>query len=110
MCNYKGCEKYFIQLLTFEVQYGIIVIVIQMVQVNGNLKVKLPPLKTATSCSSDHELEFVQPSVVGFIGECHRVDSGCSAMDVVLPLTSFSWTKTLDKKLISVDPTYVSSG
>ena len=81
-----------------------------MIQVNGNLKVKLPPSKTTTSCSSDHELEFVEPSVVGFIGECHRVDSGCSAMDVVLPLTSFSWTRTIDENLISIDATYVSSG
>jgi hypothetical protein len=76
-----------------------------MVQVNGNLKVKLPPLKTPPSCRG--EMEFVEPSVVGFIGECHRIDSDCSAMDVVFPLTSFSWTKTLDKKLISVDTMYV---
>ena len=76
----------------------------QTVQVNGNLKVKLPLLKISPSCRSG-ELEFVEPSVVGFIGECHRIDSSCSAMDVVLPLTSFRWTKTLDKKLISVDAT-----
>ena len=83
-------------------------LLIQMVQVNGNLKVKLPPSKTTTSCGG--ELEFVDPSVVGFIGECHRVDSGCSAVDVVLPLTTCSWTKTLDKKIISIDAMYISSG
>ena len=77
-----------------------------MVQVNGNLKVKLPPSKIPPFCHGG-QLEFVEPSVVGFIGECHRIDSGCSAMDVVLPLTSFSWTKTLDRKLISCDATYV---
>ena len=77
-----------------------------MVQVNGNLKVKLPPLKTPPSYH-DGQLEFVEPSVVGFIGECHRINSGCSAMDVILPLTSFSWTRTLEGKFISVDAMYV---
>ena len=77
-----------------------------MIQVNGNLKVKLPPSKVPVSSSSG-EMELVEPSVVSFIGECHRIESDCSAMDVVLPLTTFSWTKTLDRKLISIDPTYV---
>ena len=77
-----------------------------MVQVNGNLKVKLPPSKIPVLLSSG-EMEFIEPSVVGFIGECHRIESDYSAMDVILPLTTFTWTKTLDKKLISVDPTYV---
>lgn len=75
---------------------------------NGNLKVKLPLSKIATFCEGN--LEFVEPSVVGFIGECHRIDSGCSTLDVLLPLTSFSWTKTLDRNIISIDPTYVTSG
>ena len=84
------------------------VIIMQMVQVNGNLKVKLPPSKiTPSSSSCNGHLEFVEPSVVGFIGECHRIDSGYSAMEAVLPLTSFTWTKTLDKKTISIDETYV---
>ena len=86
----------------------LVVNILQMVQVNGNLKVKLPPSKILVSSSSG-EMELVEPSVVGFIGECHRIESGCSAMDVVLPLTTFSWTKTLDNKLVSIDPTYVNS-
>ena len=39
----------------------------QMVVVSGNLKVKLPPSKG--------DLEVVEPSVIGFIGECHRMFS-----------------------------------
>ena len=79
-----------------------------MVQVSGNLKVKLPPSKVPPSRhGTGGRLEFVEPSVVGFICECHRIDSGCSAMDVVLPLTSFSWTRTLDTKLVSIDSEYV---
>ena len=78
-----------------------------MVQVNGNLKVKLLPSKIANS--GDSELEFVEPSVIGFIGECRRIDTGCSALDhdVLLPLTSFSWIRALDKRIIYIDATYV---
>ena len=62
---------------------------------SGNLKVKLPP--------SNSDLEIVEPSVIGFIGECRRVESGYSALDMVSPITSFTWTKTLDRKIISID-------
>lgn len=75
-------------------------VLIQMVQVDGSLKVKLPPLlKTA--------MEFVKPSVIGFVGECRRVESEYSALDMLIPLTSFCWTKNLDRKVVAVDETYV---
>ena len=71
-----------------------------MIQVDGNLKVKLPP-------SMKSPWEFVKPTVIGFIGEGHRLESEYSALDVMFPLTSFCWTKNLDRKVIAVDETYV---
>ena len=72
----------------------------QLVQVCGNLKVKLSPVK---SCA-DGVMEFVEPSAVGFIGECRVVESVPSILEISVPCSSFVITRSLDmKKIISVD-------
>ena len=73
-----------------------------MVQVHGNLKVKMPPLKKA--CSGNGQMEIVEPSVIGFVGICELVESAASADDIFIPRTTFSWTCSIDtKKIVSVE-------
>ena len=76
-------------------------IAVQMVQVNGNLKVKLPPSKNA----GKREVEFVEPSALGFIGECRLIESASSILELSVPHSTFTMTKTLDMKIISVEAT-----
>ena len=70
----------------------------QMVQVNGNLKVKLPP-------SDNMEVQMVEPSVIGFIGECRLIESASSILELSIPHSTFTMTKSLDMKIISVEST-----
>ena len=70
---------------------------IQLVQVSGNLKVKIPPLK------NDHLVEVVEPSVVGFIGECHLIKSSASILEISIPHSTFTSTVTLDFQPISIE-------
>ena len=72
----------------------------QLVQVCGNLKVKLSPVK---SCA-DGVMEFVEPSAVGFIGECRVVESVPSILEISVPCSSFIVARTPDlKKVISIE-------
>ena len=73
----------------------------QMVQVNGNLKVRLPPSKHFGKC----EVELVEPSVIGFIGECRLIESASSILELSIPHSTFTMTKSLDMKIISVEAT-----
>ena len=77
---------------------------LQLVHVCGNLKVQLSPSKTTSS----GQLEFIEPSVIGFIGECRVVESVASILEISIPHSTFTVTRTLDmKKVISVEATYV---
>ena len=75
---------------------------LQIVRMCGTLKVQLSPSKT----TSTGQLEFVEPSVIGFIGECHIVESAASILEISIPYSTFTVTRTLDmKKVISVEAT-----
>ena len=75
---------------------------LQLVHVRGNLKVQLSPSKTTSS----GQLEFVEPSVVGFIGECRVVESVTSILEISIPHSTFTVVRTLDmKKIISIEAT-----
>ena len=66
----------------------------------GNLKVQLSPSKI----SSSGELEFIEPSVVGFIGECHVVESVASILEISIPHSTYTMTRSHDLlKIISVE-------
>ena len=66
----------------------------------GNLKVLLSPSKI----SSSGELEFVEPKVVGFIGECRVVESVASILEISIPHSTYTMTRSHDlKKIISVE-------
>ena len=68
--------------------------------VRGNLKVKLSPSNITTKGA----LEFVEPSVVGFIGECRVVEMAASILEISIPHSSFIITRSLDlQRVISVE-------
>ena len=70
----------------------------QMVQINGNLKVKLPPPRNSVNGE-------VEPSAIGFIGECRLIESAPTILDVSIPHSTFTVTRTLDFKIISIEAT-----
>lgn len=72
-----------------------------MVQVNGNLKVRLPPSKDF----GKPNIELVEPSVIGFVGECRLIESASSIIELSVPHSTFTMTKSLDMKIISVEST-----
>ena len=75
----------------------------QMVQVNGNLKVRLPPSKKF----GQRDVELVEPSVMGFVGECRLIESASSIIElsISIPHSTFTMTRSLDMKTISVEST-----
>ena len=76
----------------------------QLVQVCGNLKVRLSP-QTSTESGV---MEVHEPLVIGFVGECHVIDSVPSIVEISVPCSSFIITRSADmKKVISVEATYV---
>ena len=78
---------------------------IQLVQVCGNLKVKLSP----QTSMENGVMEVEEPLVIGFVGECHVIESVPSIVEISVPCSSFIVTRSLDmKKVISVEATYVS--
>ena len=73
-----------------------------MVLVHGNLKVKIPPKATAkTYVGRNGQMEVVEPSVIGFVGVCELVESATSVDDIMLPVTSFTWSSNLEKRRIN---------
>jgi hypothetical protein len=49
-------------------------------------------------------MEFVEPSVVGFIGECHVVESVASILEISIPHSTYTVTRTPDlEKIISIE-------
>ena len=80
----------------------ILLLLLQIVRVCGNLKVQLSPSKTTNS----GQLEFIEPMVLGFIGECCVVESVASILEISIPHSTFTVTRTLDmKKTISIEAT-----
>ena len=57
-----------------------------------------------SNMSTKEALEFVEPSVVGFVGECRVVESAASILEISVPHSSFIITRSLDmKRVISVE-------
>ena len=68
----------------------------------GNLKVQLSPSKI----NSSGQLEFVEPAVVGFVGECRVVESVASILEISIPHSTYTMTRTPDmKRIISIEAT-----
>ena len=68
----------------------------------GNLKVQLSPPQSTSS----GQLEFVEPAVVGFIGECRVVESIASILEISTPYSTYVYTMTRTpdgEKVISID-------
>ena len=68
----------------------------------GNLKVQLsPPMSTSSG-----KLEFVEPAVLGFIGECREVESVASILEISIPHSTYTMIRTPDmEKIISIEAT-----
>ena len=62
---------------------------------SGNLKVKLPPLKSIGS--------VFQPSVIGFIGEGRVIESVPSIVEISISHSTFTMMKDEDKKITFVE-------
>ena len=63
----------------------------QVVRISGNLKVMPPPAKTGDT--ADEQVEFVEPSVVGFVGECHVIESVPSILQISFSHSTFVMLK-----------------
>ena len=71
---------------------------LQIIQVQGNLKVKLSKSK------EDAKLELIEPSVIGFVGQCRVVDAVTSILEILCHCSMFTVTRSLDmKKFIWID-------
>ena len=76
-------------------------IVMQVVRVSGNLKLRLSTSKITTESG----VEFIEPSVVGFIGECHVVKHVSSILESSSPCSSVTMNRSLDlKRVIAIEP------
>ena len=64
-------------------------------------------LSPQTSIKND-VMEVREPLVIGFVGECHVIESVPSILEISVPCSSFIVMRSLDmKKVISVEATYV---
>ena len=73
-----------------------------MVRISGNLKVKLPPLKSA---DRGKKIVVLEPLVIGFVGECHVIQSARLILELSLPHSTFTSTVTLNFKPLSIEAT-----
>ena len=83
----------------------IILYFLQMVQINGNLKVKLPPLKKTRVRVEAVEPAVMgfKPAVMGFVGECRVVLSATSVLELSLPCITFTSIYSLDFKAVFIE-------
>ena len=66
----------------------------------GTLKVQLSPPKSTSS----GQLKFIEPTVIGFIGECRVVESAVSILEISIPHSTYTMTRTPDlEKIISIE-------
>ena len=76
---------------------------IQIVQIRGNLRVQL----SLSNVTTKGELEFVEPLVIGFIGECCVVETVASILEISCSYSYFTVFRSHDlKKVISVGDRY----
>ena len=79
-----------------------------MVQITGNLKVKIPDANSDTVDGTIKLDEQVKPEVFGFVGECRLIESTSSVLELSIPQSYFTTTVSLDDmKIISVEASYV---
>ena len=71
-------------------------------QINGNLKVKLHLLKSRDKSVG---IEVVEPSAIGFVGECRVVKSAAAIIELSLPHSTFTSIFSLNFKPVSVEST-----
>ena len=72
--------------------------VIQMVQVTGNLKVRIPDSSSASGVDWDS-----QKAVIGFVGECRLIESTASILEISIPQSYFTTTVSMEMKIVSVE-------
>ena len=76
---------------------------IQIVQIRGNLRVRV----SLSNITSKGELEFVEPLVIVFIGECCVVETVASILEISCSYSYFTVFRSYDlKKVISVEERY----
>lgn len=68
---------------------------------SGNLKLKLPPLKTTGKVKQ--EVGAVEPVVMGFTGECRVIESVSSIVEITFSHSSFSMLKDTDRNLTYIE-------
>ena len=75
-------------------------IIMQVVRISGNLKLRLSISKSTT----DSGVKFVEPSVLGFIGECHVIEYASSILEISIPCSSVTLNRSLDlKRIIAIE-------
>ena len=68
----------------------------QVVQVKGNLKVKLPPLRREGKVPAE-------PEVMGFTGECRVIESLSSIVEISVSHSTFTMLKNSEKRMTYVE-------
>ena len=64
---------------------------------SGNLKVKLPPLRSTAKVST------VEPVVMGFTGECRVIESISSIIEISVSHSTFTMLKDTDLKMTYIE-------
>lgn len=67
-----------------------------MVQVTGNLKVRIPESNSTTDWDK-------QKAVIGFVGECRLIESTASILEISIPQSYFTTTVSMEMKIVSVE-------
>ena len=65
----------------------------------GNLKVKLPPLRS----DGRVDVRVVEPEVIGFTGECQVIESLSSIVEVSFSHSTFTMLKNSEKKMTYIE-------
>ena len=71
-----------------------------MIQISGNLKVYVP---FQSHMEPKQEGVRSEPQVLGFVGECHPIESAPSILEILETQSYFTTTLSLDKEVISVE-------
>ena len=71
----------------------------QVVQVKGNLKVKLPPLRREGKVP----VRAAEPEVMGFTGECRVIESLSSIVEISVSHSTFTMLKNSEKQMTYIE-------
>ena len=71
----------------------------QVVQVKGNLKVKLPPLGREGKVP----MRAAEPEVMGFTGECQVIESLSSIVEISVSHSTFTMLKNSEKQMTYIE-------